>query len=218
MPFSLAEIDMGLIVVDDAYKKIDDSYIYEHLKYYFSKFGDCPLPAITVKISRDSILLVGSYIYYIAAKELGYPSIQCFIRGEIDHTELEKKYSGKVVFIDWKKEEEEENLTPIRNEPQLFFFEHALNENDKKMFQKLIVEFFETLDHPVMKPIARPRTSCLAFPFENTCAEFMAIAPFGYSESDWVRKHLYAIRQFHEKGVPIISRNGMKYGKKKGHS
>jgi hypothetical protein len=79
MTIEVIEASLTDLVVPPSVARYSDSYVYEHLKRYCSKFR--PLPAIVVTSDGAHLVLTSRYQYVAIARELGEDRIRAALQG-----------------------------------------------------------------------------------------------------------------------------------------
>src|SRR5438445_1368096 len=98
----VVECDPKMLRVDEGiYPDVENSYIYDHLKYYCSKFS--PLPAATIALRDGLPLVVQGHKYVKIAAELGRKTIRAILTGESNRAEAQRFLGAEgVKILDWQ--------------------------------------------------------------------------------------------------------------------
>jgi hypothetical protein len=172
------ECDPKMLQIDECvYPDLDASYVYDHLKYYCSKFS--PLPAVTIALRDASPLIVRGHKFASIASELGRKSIRAIITADIDTDEV-RRFLGTdgVNTLDWEMLRKEEEETNVLNAVHVFFFDASLSGRQKCIFEERIAGFFHKLTSVLIGD--KPRTiSKVIYSHNERCAEFTATTPAG---------------------------------------
>jgi hypothetical protein len=207
MPITLVEIEPDKIVVDES-RFLDDvmqsSIVYDHLRYYCSKFS--PLPSISVQVEKDVAFVVRRHWYLEIAKDLRIPRIRASIENSADATVQSFLLQPSVAQIDWREARKAEEEAPIGYSWYVYFFERPLTVEERGIFEGQIVGFFRRLELPSWAELDDERIKNLSYPQEGLCAEFQAFVPSG--DERWYGASISAITKFHKECVPLVSFQG----------
>lgn len=185
-----------------------NSFIYEHLRHYCSKFY--PLPTIEVKVDAEAIIVVRGHPYLAIAKELRNQRI----RAVVDKASSESSVSrflqrSSIIQLDWETVMHEENNDLVSYVWFVFFFERSLNQEERKAFEKDIVGFYRQIQLPVWAEVPDDRIKNLSYPYSGRCAEFQAYVPI--ADERWYASSRAVVVDFHLKCVPIVSFQGRRF-------
>jgi hypothetical protein len=206
----LIELNVDEISVDETIfpNEMKESFIYEHLMYYCSKFY--PTPAILIKLCNELTYVVRGHQYLSIAKDLKYSSI----RAIIDKSSTEESIKAflrkpSVIQLDWETARKEEYDTLITFNWYICFFERPLTEREKGIFEEQIVGFLKQLSLPSFAKRVDERIKDLSYPFSGLCAEFQAFVPV--ADERWYGHFRSVMIKFHLEYVPIVSFQGWKF-------
>ncbi|BBD70416.1 hypothetical protein NIES4072_67820 [Nostoc commune NIES-4072] len=185
-----------------------NGFIFEHLRYYCSKFYS--LPTITIKVCAEGVFVVHGHQYLLIAKELKHQHI----RAIVDNSSSDKYVQSFlkkpfVVQLDWEVARIEGNDELVEYTWYVFFFKKQLNQEEKKLFEEHIVEFFKQIQLPGWAKIPDNRIINLTYYFSNYCAEFQAYVPT--EDERWYAESIKVLVKFHLNCVPIASFQGRKF-------
>jgi hypothetical protein len=147
----------------------EHSFVYEHLKYYCSKFY--PLPAITVGLKKNRFFVSRGHKYLHIGKELSHEHILCVLPDEYQST-LDLNPSVKVEIVNFKDFDPHFQSDRIDIFDHVYYFENTLSESQKFEFRKLIESFFCVLKYAKHLGTAFKGISPIEFGAEDKCAEF----------------------------------------------
>lgn len=210
MPILLVELNTDEVLVDESLfpNKDSDSFVYEHLRHYCSKFY--PLPTISVRVYPESVVVTRGHFYLLIAKELGSQRIRAVI-DSVSPEDLVAKFLQKpsVIQLDWKAIRQEESNNLYGYNWYVFFFETPLNTNNKNFFEDEVVKFFTKINFSEWAEVPDQRIKNLSYPCSGRCAEFQAYIPI--ADESWYARARAVATNFHLKCVPIISFQGQKF-------
>jgi hypothetical protein len=206
----LVELNTYEILIDKSLfpDKQENSFIYEHLKYYLSKSNT--LPTISVKVYGAEVLLIGRFEYLLIARDLGYQRIRAIIDTYSSEDDLQvflRKPS--VVKLDWKSALMEGSDTLAEYVWLVFFFQKQLKQEECQIFENQVVNFFEQIKLPLQDEPPYGRIRNLNYSYSGKCAEFQAYIPV--EDERWYKHSLTIIGEFHLNCVPIASFQGRKF-------
>lgn len=210
MNIHLVELNPEEIVIDELKfpNKERNSYVYDHLSHYCSKLTT--LPAISIKIVDDVVFASSRSQYLAIAKELNIERIQAVVDLSSSKEDIEKILDKPfVVQLDWEAIRKKEKETLIAYVWYVFFFEKPLNQNQKKVFENEIVEFFRQIKLPSWAAVPDKRIENLAYPYSGLCCEFQAYVPV--ADERWYSLARAKTENFHLNYVPIVSFQGSKF-------
>lgn len=167
----------------------EQSFVYEHLKYYCSKFY--PLPAITVGCKKNEFFVIRGHKYLRIAQELNHEHILCVLPDEYQSPlfrtgndaamrsfqpkphegELDLKQNG-IEIMDFKDFDPGFQSDEIDTFDHVYYFEKPLSESQKIEFRKLIQSFFFVLKYAQNLGAAFEWISPIEFGAEDKRAEF----------------------------------------------
>ena len=210
MHILLVELNPDEVSVDESLfpDKQKNSFIYEHLRHYCSKFYH--LPTITVKVCAEAVFVVRGHQYLSIARELGHQRIRAIIDKSSPEKDVQKfLQKPSVVQLDWEAARNEGSDTLVEYVWFVFFFEKALNREDRKIFEEQIVEFFKHIKLPDWAEVPEKRITNLSYPYSGRCAEFQAYVPI--EDERWYPSSRAVVVDFHLKYVPIASFQGRRF-------
>lgn len=210
MHILLIELNPNEVSVEESLfpDKEKNLFIYEHLRYYCSKFY--PLPTITVSIYDEGVFVVRGHQYLAIARELKHQRI----RAIVDKSSPEKYVQrflqrSSVVQLNWEIVSKEGSDIFVEYVWFVFFFKKPLNQEEQIFFEKLIVEFFRQIQLPAWAEVPDHKIKNLSYPYSGHCAEFQAYVPI--EDEKWYASSRAAIVNFHLKYVPILSFQGQRF-------
>lgn len=177
MALLVFECDPKMLRVEERiYPDADASFIYEHLKYYCSKFD--PLPAATVALREGQLLVVQGQKYVRIAVELGRKMIRA-IMTDANTEEIQRLVrTDGINVLDWQALRREEEQTSVLDAVHVFFFESGLSEHQKQLFEEKIAGFFHRLQSVLLQGKAI-KVSNVVYSHDDRSAEFVATTPAG---------------------------------------
>jgi hypothetical protein len=176
MPIFFVEIPVASLHSTPSSPDTDTDYIYEHLKYYCSKFF--PLPAIDVSLVAEKLVVTGRHKYLRIAQDLGYPWVRAAYRSRaFDPQEVLRELPVGVRITPRELLERESAMTVFRDH-HIYFFDKPLGPQGQIRFLEDIAGFFERLETPLIDT-SEKRLFGWDFPFGGRCAEFEALIPVG---------------------------------------
>lgn len=162
----------------------EQSVVYEHLKYYCSKFY--PLPAITVGYKQKKFFVIRGHKYLRIARELNHEHIICVLPDEYQKS-LDLKQDDKIELLDFKDFDPNVHSDAIDTFDHVYYFEKPLNESQRAEFRKLIRSFFLVLKYAKNLAASFEWISPIKFGEEDRRAEFRV--KLKNPEGEWI--HLY---------------------------
>lgn len=172
----VVECMLDALVLDErAFPDRDRSHVYEHLKYYCSKFR--PLPAVTVRADREPAVVVSGHKYYRIAKEAADLSIRAIVRGD-GRSDSVRRFLERpdVKVLGWDRIARETDAAPVVCGSQIYYFYDPLPESAKREFDERLAGFFRRLESALLSRDAL-RVWGVEFGCGDTRAEFMARVP-----------------------------------------
>lgn len=208
MAVLVVECDPKTLRIDD--KKFPDRethYIYEHLKYCLSKSN--LLPAATISLDGDSPIVVQGQKYVRISVELGRASIRAIITGEVHMDDVQNFLRREDVrILDWRSIRREEEQMNVVDGYHVFFFEGALSEQQKRIFEETFVGFFNRLQSVLLRN--RPKnTPKVSFSHNDYCAECFATTPAG--DESWFAEYHSCCLNFSRNVARIASYQGRQF-------
>ena len=202
------ECNLDSLVVDERrYPDMDTHFIYDHLKYYCSKFR--PLPTVTVSIDHDPPVIIAGHKYFKIARELGHKSIRACVGAGKPNARFEKFLRRQdVQLIDKSTLDREFEESEVMDGCEVFFFESPLSEDAKVAFESKIADFFRTHDSSLLAG-RRCHVSPVSYSADSTRAEFTATIPCGES---WIRDFLSTCHDIDQNVARIKSLQGRRFG------
>ncbi|MGK7899114.1 MAG: hypothetical protein AB4372_37230 [Xenococcus sp. (in: cyanobacteria)] len=91
----------------------------------------------------------------------------------------------------------------------IFFFQKPLNQDEKKAFEKEVVNFFGQIKLPSWAKVPDKRIKNLVYPYSGLCCEFQAYVPI--ADETWYSSARAVTIDFHLNCVPIVSFQGSKF-------
>lgn len=210
MSIHIVELKPDKVTIDEFKfpNKEQDFYIYDHLRYYCSKLTT--LPAISIKIIDNVIFASSRSQYLTIAKELNRNRIQAVINLSSSKEDITKILNKPyVVQLDWEAVKKKERETLINYAWYIFFFQKTLNQDEKKAFEKDVVNFFRLIKLPSWATVPDQRIKDLAYSYSGLCCEFQAYVPI--ADERWYSSARAKTEIFHLNCVPIVSFQGRKF-------
>ena len=187
------------------------SFIYEHLRYYCSKFY--PLPTIFVRVYENSVIVTDGRMYLAIAKESGHQQIRAIVdRASPDRFVQKLLENPSVTQLDWetvRQEDDDELVSCDWFDWLIFFFKRSLNREEKKTFEEQVVRFFKQIPLPELTDVQKERIKNLSYPHSGLSAEFEAYLP--WTDERWFATSRAVLLNFHFNCVPIASFQGWKW-------
>ncbi len=208
MPLLVVDMDPNDVKVDESVfpNKWKDTFVYEHLRHYCSKFS--PLPGISIYVTRKSVTVTDAHQYLSIAKDLGRESITAVV----DHTSPKKAVQEflkrpSVKQLDYQKLRAEEDAAMFSYGLYVFFFERPLNARERQLFEQKIVGYLKEIKLPPrFEGVERIKE--LNYSYDGQCAEVEA---FTSTDERWYGPFRLALMDFHQNVTPIISFQGTKF-------
>jgi len=182
----------------------ESSFVYEHLKYYCSKFY--PLPAITVGYENNRFFVIRGHKYLRIAVELNHEHILCVLPDEYqpllfgEGNDAAKRpgqpnlstvglylKQNKIEILDPKDFDTDSRSDAIDIFDHVYYFEKPLSESQKIEFRELIQSFFFVLKYAQNLASGFEWVSPIEFDAEERRAEFKI--KLKNPEGEWA--HLY---------------------------
>lgn len=210
MAFTVIECSPTLLGFDfHHYPDTDDSFIYEHLKYYCSKFSSSTiLPSPGARVSNGRLLVVSRHKYALIAQELGVPIVRVVLVGDRQADDVTFFRRSDIRVLDFSAIRREEAARIIEDAWHLFFFDAPLTEQQQDQFSHQVVDPFRT-DQSVSSSQYSRAVSKIGFPFDHKCAEFLARTPF--VDESWIRRHRQECCKFSTEVSQIVSYQGRRF-------
>lgn len=208
MAVLVVKCDPKVLRIDESmYPDVETSYIYDHLKYYCSKFS--PLPAATITLHGGSPVVVQGQKYVRIATELGRKSIRAIITGDTNTDEVQSFLRIEAVqILDWQLLRREEEETSVLDAEHVFFFESALSDHQKRTFEESVAGFFHQLQSVLL--LGKPRTVTKVVYSHGDCsAEFIATTPAG--DESWFGEFYASCLDFSRTVGRIASYQGRRF-------
>jgi hypothetical protein len=141
----VAECHPKTLRVDESvHPDSDESYIYEHLMYYCSKFD--PLPAATVTLRNGLPVVIQGHKYVQSGSALGRQSVRVIITGDVSKEDMRSflQIEG-VKTLDWQSLLREERETSVLDAVHVVFFDEQLSSDQNRLFEEKISGFFSSI-------------------------------------------------------------------------
>lgn len=209
MNFQLVIADIDPNKISFAKDEITDlavqNFIYEHLRYFCSKFF--PIPSIMVKIEHNSILAISRSVYLQIAKDLNLPTIRAVINESSDKDAIDLLAEKKeITLLDYQKLRDTEHF--VNQSWHVFFFEQKLTQDEKDEFKNLVFEQFKSQSY-LSENEKNNAISSFNISHSGKCVEFKGLTP---SENhDWANSFRQKLIDFHSKVAKITSYQGHKF-------
>ena len=210
MSYKVIECNPSLLRFDlERYPDKETSFIYEHLKYYCSKFAlRTLLPSAHAMVWEKQLIVVSRHKYALIAQSLGVPRVRVVITERISGDSEEFLARNDVNVVDLATIKQEEIVTVVQDAWHVFFFGESLTVEQQRDFEKCIVGVFVRLDRNYQTDLS-PMMSTIGFAFDKTCAEFTARTPNG--DESWVRQFRQVCCDFHTQTAKIVSYQGRRF-------
>ncbi len=206
MNIKIIECNPKLLHIDlERFPDRNTSIVYEHLRYYCSKFSGY-LPSPEAQLIDGDLTVVSRHKYALVAQELNSPLARVVIRNASKGLdEFLSKSGARAVNSEEVMNFENSAVTDAWH---VFFFEARLSENLQEDFSSEMRTFFTSF--PVERLMGQSSYfDNLAFPFEGNCCEFVARAPVG--DESWFGEFRQLCCRFNENSCRIISYQGSKF-------
>ncbi|MBP0001802.1 MAG: hypothetical protein J7641_22905 [Cyanobacteria bacterium SID2] len=206
----VVDIEIDWVVVEDMniLNQCKEKITYTHLRHFCSK-SDL-LPTLDIRIFNEFAIITSEHIYYAIAKDLRHTHIRALVRNYPSKQNLSDFLKQPYVrLVDWKLLLEESHEEFISYMWFVFFFETALNTEQKIIFEKEIVGFFERVEMPRGIEVPLDRIKDLNYPYSQRCAEFQAYLPIPLGGERWIYDSMAKLLNFHKNHVPIVSFQGV---------
>lgn len=203
MPVIVTEVPVNSLVRDESKAK-ETPYVFDHLKYYCSKF--MPLPAVIARLKDGKAEVLGAGVYLDIAKALGHKTIRVSFREKSEAKEIKdflRDCNGNLLCL--SNIEAEETEQDCFFGWHIFFFERVPSSKEKQGFVDTVVTAFSTLGE---KYGIGPRVSEVLFLDDQKSAEFQANIPT--KSERWYLDVREAIHEYSEGCVKIVSYQGFK--------
>jgi hypothetical protein len=192
---------------EEMYPDRDVGFIYDHLKHYCSRFS--PLPAATIMLCDGSPVVVQGHKYVQIAVDLGRESIRSIVSGSIDSEEVQRFVrSDGVRILDWDALRREERASDVLDAVHVFFFEPALSDVQRALFEERIGGFFQHIRSVLLQGRQRV-VSKVTYSHAGHCAEFVATTPAG--DRSWFGEFHARCLDFSRNVAGIASYQGRKF-------
>lgn len=181
------------------------NFIYEHLRYFCSKFF--PIPSIMVRIDHNSIIAISRSIYLQIAKDLDLPTIRAVINELSDKDAIDLLAKKKeITLLDYRKLRDTEHI--VSQSWHVFFFERDLRQDEKYEFKDLVFEHFKSQNY-LMESLKDSPITFFDFSHSDQCAEFRGFTPA--ENRDWTNSFRQKLYNFHLERVRITSYQGRRF-------
>jgi hypothetical protein len=183
-------------------------FIFEHLLYTVSKLS--AVPTLLVKIEPCKITIKYGYYYFEIAKILKKEMVKLVVDPSSSESCIQdfiQVSSAKI--LNWGDEVRDNSFSLIEFSWHVFFFERAINDYEKKIFEETIINFLGTLKLPIWADNSCDRIRSLSYQHLGQSVEFEAYIPIG--DESWHQKSRALLIDFHLKYVPIVSYQGRKF-------
>jgi hypothetical protein len=206
----LIEVDPCCLLIDETSfpDKEKDNFIFEHLVYFSSK-GNL-LPTLIAKVESQGAFVTRGHHYLEIAKSLKRKRI----RVVIEQSSLEihiQKFLAKITYLklDWEAERLSGSDVKCGYIWCVFFFERAVDNHEKQIFEEKIINFFRDINLPVGESTFDQRIKNLSCNHLDTCIEFEAYVPI--LDESWYAQSRQLLIDFHLNHVPIASFQGRRF-------
>jgi phage pi2 protein 07 len=210
MKILLVEIDTDEILVDeDRFPNLHkESFIYEHLRYYFSKSH--ALPTIEIKLCDDKVFVTYGHYYLLIARDLQFRRIRAIINRNSSSNSITKLLQQpSIAQLDWEKVNREESDEFLAYIWVVIFFEEPLISEQKALFEGQVVNFFKKIKLPPEAEEPKSRIKNLDYTFNDKCAEFQAYVPI--EDERWYAQSINVLENFHFDQAAITSFQGRRF-------
>jgi hypothetical protein len=198
-----------LIVEADSSRDASSSYVYDHLRFYYSLFD--ALPAVEVTVDGNAAVTVSRRrIYARIARDLGRPRIRAVVAAASDPAGVARLLrEPDVEKLSWAEIDAAERNERVAWLWQVFYFARPLTDAELRTFRDDVVGVFAQV--PDLFPEAREMGTVeqLAVGDEGRRVSFRAVQPTG--DQAWMRDYVIAIRRFSANVVEIVSFQGRKH-------
>jgi hypothetical protein len=204
----VVEIDPDDVKVDESVfpNKWKDTFIYEHLRYYCSKFS--PLPAISIYVTAEGATVTRAHQYLSIAKDLRRKSIRAIVDHNSPKEAVEQLLQKpSVTALDYQKLRAEEDEALFSYGWFVFFFERPLGAEERELFERKIVDYLKQTPLPPRFE-AVERIKELNYPYAGHCAEVEA---FTSLDPRWYGAFRIVLMDFHKNVTPIVSFQGTRF-------
>lgn len=197
MSILLVEVPTGSVSVDLArFADKNTMVVYEHLLHYFRKFE--PLPAISIQIEGDSVIVVRGHAYLAAARDLGRPTVRAVVASSPTSPDtIAYLRRQDVRRLDLGAIRAAEDAEPAPRGWHVFFFERHLTLQEKEAFDARVARLFASVE---------PTAIRVHHDDDLKLAEFEARTPGG--DHAWATDHLVTFAGFSREVVRIVSFQG----------
>jgi hypothetical protein len=202
------------VMLDEArFPDRDANHIYEHLLHWCSLLQPAdPLPTINVIVESSGPIVTIGHKYLKIAQQLGRPVIRAAIRTTSPSYDAEATAKllsqPEVKQVDWQTILKSEEL--ITQKWHVFFFERALQSDEKRDFEKTMPVFFRSMLLS-MKPDweKQPIISAVEYNDQLHLAQFQAWTP-PWSESTFANLR-HVLNLFNHQHVRLVSYQGLRF-------
>jgi hypothetical protein len=196
MPITLIQVPLELLSVIDPPKPTAHRYVIEHLVRY-CRHSD-PLPAVTVTVTSDGMLVTRGQQYVEVARLLDRPHLMAIVSSDSSPDAVEAAMAKPgVALLDWKAMQAADDANPIPLGWHVFYFAHPLAPLDKARFNRVVAQLFSPQEIHVLHDDSGP------------AAEFEARTPV--TDHAWARCSLDAYLRFTHESVRIVSYQGARF-------
>lgn len=193
MAITLALMPVDRVREDPGFPDGDRDLVFEHLLRYFRHFD--PLPAITVVVRPDGVIVTRGHKYLAAARVLGRERIRAVVASSADNAAVRELFAERTIArLDWDSIRAEEAKVGRPRGWHVIHFFRPLGPDEQNGFIK-------AMEAVVEAPIT--------IAFEGDCAEFEADTPV--SDAGWAARYLGALCEFSRDVVTVASYQGRRF-------
>jgi hypothetical protein len=193
MAITLASMPVDQVVEDPEFPDREGGVIFDHLLRYLRHFD--PLPAITVIVRPDGVIITRGHKYLAAARVLGRDRIWAVVASPEESPAVRGLFAERTVArLDWDSIRAEEGKVSRPRGWHVTHFRRPLGLDERNAFIKAMEAVFEV---------------SLTVVFESDYAEFEADTPV--SDAVWAARHLAALREFSGEVVTVASYQGRRF-------
>ena len=187
------------------------TFIYEHLRYYCSKFF--PLPAIKVRARRNSLIVIKGHEYLLIAKELRHTSIRAIVDVTSDNIAIQQLLTRpSVKKLHWNTMREDDHEL-FSYGWHVFFFQRDLEEKEQAIFKEKLSHVIA--DARLLQQFIQPHEiKDFAYIPSLKCIECQVYTPV--ADERWFNAYRATLLEFHTNFARIVSFQGRKFSESLG--
>jgi len=190
------------------YPDRDASYVYEHLKYFLSKYPRLDRGIdIAIQPGGTAIVIREQKILRIA-KELGHRTVRAIVSldsADADVAVFQRRTGASMLDVSAL---EQESNSAVSLEWHVFFFARPLTLAERERFVQDMSRSFEPRASMRFKDVKlTPLT--VDFTHDGLSAEFEAWTPVGEADHEWIKAFIERYVKFSETVAPIVSYRGL---------